>query len=584
MSKTMTFTAGENSVTINRPMWGYTSEIHMPISVQPRAPSGYGFFDPPEAGTGNLGTFDYRLCTIVEQLPTAQKVALNAFFRDAGKGRCENVTLSLGNDPTGFFPFGPDLGDSGDFTVRMVGQEQGGMLFAPFKYFEDKITLVLIRGSTLPTYAIPAPIAQGNFQIGTLFGLLYPQNDFKPRSAYAMQTALSRTGDPFSVDGRAAGDAWETSFDQQCNAANAANLIALLVANRTTPINVIAPSDFYALGADQGASGTYSCNCLGSSHTKNEIVITVTHEHHNQFTIPLSFYSISTAEPAPSTISGLIDITKGAGVYVGIGYGADANKLYTSPDTVTWTLRKTLTSGNFTRVAFGNSTFAAVTDTGAIYTSALGETWALNDYNPGSKINAFIFSESKFFGGCEDGSWFGSDDGATFSTLISGTKSPYPITAVTLFTEDYVGLVWQAFYHNDSTSKIGYTVSAPGVSVFGNYDAIYDAHPNCSTNSGEWVACNEGICQPTLISSVSVEYPTEKKVYGICGTSIFVAVGEGGTIHLNNGSWAAQTSGTTQNLLCVIWDGSQFVAVGAGSKIGTSADGVTWVWHDGELA
>jgi len=63
----------------------------------------------------------------------------------------------------------------------------------------------------------------------------------------------------------------------------------------------------------------------------------------------------------------------------------------------------------------------------------------------------------------------------------------------------------------------------------------------------------------------------------------YMAVGEGGVILTSNDgiTWTAQTSGTTNNLESVIWNGLQYVAVGGDlhtseSTILTSSDGVTW--------
>lgn len=60
--------------------------------------------------------------------------------------------------------------------------------------------------------------------------------------------------------------------------------------------------------------------------------------------------------------------------------------------------------------------------------------------------------------------------------------------------------------------------------------------------------------------------------------SRLVAVADGGKIFtLENGSdtWIGQTSPTTNQLLAVMWTGSQFVAGGSGVIL-TSANGITW--------
>lgn len=60
--------------------------------------------------------------------------------------------------------------------------------------------------------------------------------------------------------------------------------------------------------------------------------------------------------------------------------------------------------------------------------------------------------------------------------------------------------------------------------------------------------------------------------------SQFVAVGDGGAIVTSPDgiTWTSRASGTNQILNSVYWDGSRFLAVGNGATILSSANGVTW--------
>jgi hypothetical protein len=60
--------------------------------------------------------------------------------------------------------------------------------------------------------------------------------------------------------------------------------------------------------------------------------------------------------------------------------------------------------------------------------------------------------------------------------------------------------------------------------------------------------------------------------------SQFVSVGAAGSIYTSPDglNWTARTSGTSNDLSGVAWSGSQFVAVGASGYVRTSPDGVTW--------
>lgn len=286
VKRTIRFFNGSNSIEINRPSYGYQCEIHMPIYTANKHPSGYAFFD-----ADNTGGKDYRVLVMARwQLPIDQKAMLNNFLRDVSGGRCENITMSLGATPTGFFPFGPDLGDVGDFTVRLLSQNQSGILMSPLKYFEDELSLVLVSAPTPP--AAPSITSQGNFQIGTVTGLLYPQTTFRPTSQYNLQTGISRTGSPYSIDGNNSGDSWETKFYQQCNTSLAVALVNFMesTSGRASEIDIMTDLNYYAFGIDQGGSAHYIAQFLGSSKSSREIVLKITHERYNRFTIPMSFW------------------------------------------------------------------------------------------------------------------------------------------------------------------------------------------------------------------------------------------------------------------------------------------------------
>lgn len=61
-------------------------------------------------------------------------------------------------------------------------------------------------------------------------------------------------------------------------------------------------------------------------------------------------------------------------------------------------------------------------------------------------------------------------------------------------------------------------------------------------------------------------------------TSMWVAVGANGVIYSSPDgvTWTARNSGTTRNLVDVVWAANRFVAVGMDGAVVTSADGVVW--------
>lgn len=287
--KKIRFTGSNDYIEIDMPIWPYSCEIVMPISSIKDAQGTPTFFDPPAShGDNTLGTWDYRILnTATWRIPASQQISLSAFFKDASKGRGENITMTL-QSGSGFFPFGPDLGDSGDFVVRLLSQDQLGRLGRPWNHFENDIQLVLV---TPPGgYSLPSQVSDGNLSIGSVSGLQYV--DYAPKTYRNIQHQLTTSGVPYSIDGRTSGDSYETGFTQICNASKAAALAAFLVSSsgRSSDISIVAPANFYLLGADNGSSGTYTVKFLGASPNNKTVSIKMTHERFNQWSFPLNFW------------------------------------------------------------------------------------------------------------------------------------------------------------------------------------------------------------------------------------------------------------------------------------------------------
>ena len=291
VARYVTFTNGVNSIQINMPVYGYAVDIVMPIATQKDAQGSPSFFDAPVGPyDATLGAYDYRvLNTATWRIPAAQQTLLSAFFKDADRGRSEPVIMTLQTD-SGFYPFGPDLGDTGSFTVQLLTQDQGGRLSRPWNHFENQIQLVLI---TPPGgYSLPTPQSEGNFAIGSASGLRYC--DFTPLVIRNIGTALTASGVPCALDGSTSGDSYETGWTQLCNQGNAAALLSLLVSSsgRASDLSIVAPSNFYPFGVDNGSggAGTFTAKLLGSKADAKTMTLTFTHDFFNRWSVPLNFW------------------------------------------------------------------------------------------------------------------------------------------------------------------------------------------------------------------------------------------------------------------------------------------------------
>jgi hypothetical protein len=264
----ITLSHGTHTVDIDYPEWeGYSPVITLAIESVETA-DGYDIWD-------NGIAYDYRVCKIDRSLLSETDcAALDVFF--AGH-RTAEIYMDIGTD-SNFFPFGPDKGDSGEFTVRLISRKYGS--FDQFKQFKKSYDLLMIDA---PAYSLPSVTEQADFQIGTVDGLLYPQTDVISDRVYGVTTGISYGGDAGSIDIRR--NIHTVSFTQRCNAGLAAELVAFLTGatGRSQDITIIAPDDFYLFDIANGASGTYICKLIQKEIICNQL-------DYEEWEIPLSFW------------------------------------------------------------------------------------------------------------------------------------------------------------------------------------------------------------------------------------------------------------------------------------------------------
>jgi hypothetical protein len=287
MGRTMTISQGGASVEINLPKYGYEAKIHMPMRSFHSSDGNYSFFDPRDPDTRLLGAYDYRTCKCTLWNNEVNKSYFNVFMLNATKGRAKTFTLELGSDPTGFFPGGPDWGDKGTFTIREIDRQQTGIMFGPWKWFQDEFEFIVVSH---PAYTLPTEVSQGNFEIGSIQKLMMPQGGFRPKIDYNFSTGLSSSGAPHSLDSTKYADNWESSWEQELNTSKAAALCDYFVANREQPMAVVSPANFYTFGMDQYDSEVYEAKFLGSENDGNELVINAKHIGFNQWIIPINMW------------------------------------------------------------------------------------------------------------------------------------------------------------------------------------------------------------------------------------------------------------------------------------------------------
>jgi len=269
----ITFTAGGTVYSFPTPEWGYVSRLELALMHQRILPRGYSIWD-------NGSTKDYRTCRCQFVLSAANAETMNDIFSDGARGRGVNVTMTLPVG-SGFYPFGPDHGDSGAYTVRVVAYEPGKQLEEPYNHFRPEMSLVSVAG---PVYALPAQVAEGALTIGTVAALRWPDDWSGSESVYDVGTQLTRDGTPYSIDKNV--DRYETVLAMICNQSKAAALINHLAGTvRDANLTITPPANTYLFGRDnEGAA--YTCQWLNES-------IEIMHRSHDRFEFSLRFYMVS---------------------------------------------------------------------------------------------------------------------------------------------------------------------------------------------------------------------------------------------------------------------------------------------------
>lgn len=263
------FVSGTTQIDLE-PDYGYQAVINMALDIVEHG-SGFSCND-------NGSQYDSRVCkNLIIHADYTNTLALYNFLNDPETGRGNTITMIL---PSGsqFYPFGPDYGDSGDFTVVVTNKKFSGQLDNPFKWYKTELELLMV---THPAYSLPTLVPEGIFQFGNITGLNCPTIGFEPEYKYGLKTVYNFGQKYSSVDTKFIKKT--TKFTLDCNNSNAAAILSMIAS--TTRGN-----SFESNIADVYKSLGISPNVLTNMPLKlTSNVLAVTHKRHDQFSIDLNF-------------------------------------------------------------------------------------------------------------------------------------------------------------------------------------------------------------------------------------------------------------------------------------------------------
>jgi hypothetical protein len=245
---------------------------------------------------------------------------------------------------------------------------------------------------------------------------------------------------------------------------------------------------------------------------------------------------------------------------------------YTSLDGIGWNVNTT-TSDELVAVAWSDvlNLHIAVGEDGLIMSSPDGSAWNVESSPSVSWLNDVIWGNGRFIVVGENGTILSSSNGSVWSTVPSGTTRT--LTGVTWSGSAFVvvggsdvltspdGDTW-----SPGTPPSAYLESVAWSNSLGMYAAVgWNGAIYTSATGNDWADRSPSIYSPSYAEVIWE------------GTQ-FIAVGERGDVVTSSDgvTWTTQTSGS--DIQSVIWDGSQFVAVGDQGKLITSIDGDTWTY------
>ena len=305
-------------------------------------------------------------------------------------------------------------------------------------------------------------------------------------------------------------------------------------------------------------------------------------------------------------------IAYGNSLYVAVGVNGS---IVTSVDRITWTPVYGGTSNTLNSVTYGNGTFVAVGAAGTIIYSVDGAVWNKPTSSIFLTLTSVVYaggSITNFFAVSDTGTIISSTNGVTWTTQAT---TSYNLTAIGYYNNLLVavgndgrvitstGSSWtlrttplqnlaapynlkSINYDNDRWIATGeystVMTSTDGITWKYGYTDTFRASAN---NGSIHVFVGDGgiIYNVAVTTPVAVTSPTLANLYDVIystNDTQFVAVGSGGVVltSANGVSWTLQTSGTSNDLNSIVYDtaNDRYIAVGNSGTIITSSDASTW--------
>lgn len=264
-SGNISFTYDATEVEISSPQFGYTTTIEYPWDYLKMSDGTYQAHD-------DGAQYDKRSCVCEFILSGTEMDNLQVLVNATARG--QNLVMTLPSD-SGFFPFGPDKGDAGTFTVAVFFDTTGKISMSPYRKWIVRLRIVNV--GAYPAYSLPAQVTDGSFIFGSVSECRMPQNLFEPQIEYAVSIDFTENNTAHYFDRGEEADVTLTQFTLQMNESKAAAIFDFITNTaRTAEFNIETADYFYAFGMGYGSGISHAVQLLSKTFQ-------IRHVRHNEF-------------------------------------------------------------------------------------------------------------------------------------------------------------------------------------------------------------------------------------------------------------------------------------------------------------
>lgn len=284
------FTASDATyIEIEPPLWGYETEIRLPFYKSTRADNTVQVFD---AGA----QFDKRICNCTFEVNETDALSIMNFFTTNTLGRGNTVTLSLPAispwSGSRWFPFGPDYGDYGNYSVQVVALQRSEQLTEPFRWYRIGMKILYMGGPT-PKWTTVAGTDYGNITISGISNIRFPMDGgLQATRDIALSVDMAVSAASSFVNYGAGVDGYDTKMNIDATRLKMEELIKYITVTNRNPATKLLPTMTIGTNVNQFLFGPEIGDSRSDTVLLLNSVLKIVHVNYDQFKTEFQFHYV----------------------------------------------------------------------------------------------------------------------------------------------------------------------------------------------------------------------------------------------------------------------------------------------------